>query len=175
LKEVWKAVNEGAVPLRVARVRRREEDKKKGLLLEVGVKEYEAKWERKVVLGCLEVESRCFRTRRERERRGEVERLTGEAVVVTEQEVFEEVRRRKEMAALRKELYGGGVGKEGKLAMDPEWDDVEPVVLEEPEGALAAISYSADYAEGEFSLLVGWRRGVTVTDIHTQPWPTSAR
>ena len=61
------------------------------------------------------------------------------------------------MATLRKELYGGGVGKQGKLAMDPEWDDVQPVVLEEPEGALAAISYSADYAEGEFSF---WWVGV---------------
>ncbi|KAH6845503.1 hypothetical protein B0I37DRAFT_380324 [Chaetomium sp. MPI-CAGE-AT-0009] len=143
LREVWKAVNEGGVPLRVARVRRCEGGKGEV----VGVSVFEAQWERKVVLGCLEVESRCFRTRRERERRGEVEVLTGELVVVTEQEVFEETRRRKEMAALRKELYGGGVGREGKLAMDPEWDDVEPVVLEEPEGALAAISYSADYAE----------------------------
>ncbi|EAQ90571.1 hypothetical protein CHGG_02506 [Chaetomium globosum CBS 148.51] len=141
LKEVWKVVNEGGVALRVARVKKG--DKGVG----AGVREYEAKWERKVVLGCLEVESRCFRTRRERERKGELEVLTGEPVVVTEQEVFEETRRRKEMAALKKELYGGGVGKEGKLAMDPEWDDVEPVVLEEPEGALAAISYSADYAE----------------------------
>ncbi|KAK3299327.1 uncharacterized protein B0H64DRAFT_388104 [Chaetomium fimeti] len=141
LREVWKIVNEGGLGLRVARVRKSPPGG------EVGVREFEAKWERKVVLGCLEVESRCFRTRWERERRGEVEELTGELVVVTEQEAFEETRRRKEMAALRKELYGGGVGKEGKLAMDPEWDDVEPVVLEEPEGALAAISYSADYAE----------------------------
>ncbi|KAJ4306412.1 CAAX geranylgeranyltransferase alpha subunit [Collariella sp. IMI 366227] len=31
--------------------------------------------------------------------------------------------------------------------MDPEWDDVVPVVLEEPEGALAAIAYPAEYAE----------------------------
>ncbi|KAL2262705.1 hypothetical protein VTK26DRAFT_356 [Humicola hyalothermophila] len=51
------------------------------------------------------------------------------------------------MAQLSKALYGGGVGKDGKLSLDPEWDDVMPVVLEEPEGALAAIAYPADYAE----------------------------
>jgi protein farnesyltransferase/geranylgeranyltransferase type-1 subunit alpha len=64
---------------------------------------------------------------------------------------LEETRRRKEMAALKRELYGAEVGREGKLAMDPEWDGVEPVVLEEPEGALATIAYPAEYAEGEFS------------------------
>ncbi|KAH6626223.1 geranylgeranyltransferase type I alpha subunit-like protein [Chaetomium sp. MPI-SDFR-AT-0129] len=51
-------------------------------------------------------------------------------------------------AELKKELYGGGVGGEdGKLSTDPEWADVEPVVLQEPEGALAAIAYPDDYAE----------------------------
>jgi protein farnesyltransferase/geranylgeranyltransferase type-1 subunit alpha len=40
-----------------------------------------------------------------------------------------------------------------KLPGDPEWDDVVPVVLEEPEGALAAIAYPAEYAEGEVFLL----------------------
>lgn len=59
------------------------------------------------------------------------------------------------MAGLKKELYGGFVGSEdGKLSTDPEWADVEPVVLQEPEGALAAIAYPDDYAEGEFPPLV---------------------
>ncbi|KAL2125914.1 hypothetical protein VTI74DRAFT_2269 [Chaetomium olivicolor] len=145
LKEVWKVVNELGLPLRAARVKG--ESKGKGLLNNLGVKDWEAEWERKVRLGCLAVKSRCFKERRERERRGEVESKTGERVVVTEQEVLEERRRRREMAALTRELYGGGVGKDGKLAMDPEWDDVVPVALEEPEGALAAISYPAEYAE----------------------------
>ena len=115
----------------------------------LGVREWEEKWERKVWLACLGVESRGFKVRRERERLG-AEEGTGERVVVTEQEVGEEKRRRREMAALRKEvLLYGGVGSLGKLAGDPEWDDVVPVVLEEPEGALAAIAYPADYAEGE--------------------------
>jgi protein farnesyltransferase/geranylgeranyltransferase type-1 subunit alpha len=119
----------------------------------LSVSEFERRLERKVVLSCLAVESRCFKGRRDREARGEVEEKGGEKVVVTEQEVLEETRRRREMAALKRELYGAEVGREGKLAMDPEWDGVEPVMLEEPEGALATIAYPAEYAEGEFSLV----------------------
>jgi protein farnesyltransferase/geranylgeranyltransferase type-1 subunit alpha len=146
LKEVWKVVNEGGLPLRAVDTNKQTYRKGEG---ELGVKEFEERLEKKVVLSCLAVESRCFKARRERERRGQREEKTGEVVIVTEREVFDETRRRKEMAALRRELYGGGVGKDGKLAADPEWDDVEPVVLEEPEGALAAIAYPADYAESE--------------------------
>ncbi|KAK4103963.1 protein prenylyltransferase [Parathielavia hyrcaniae] len=152
LKEAWKAVNELSLPLRAVDSTSAAAARKRGYCYRNGegdlrVKEFEARWEKKLVLSCLAVESRCFRDRRERERRGDREEKTGEQVVVTEHEVFEETRRRREMAALRRELYGGGVGKDGKLATDPEWDDVEPVVLEEPEGALAAIAYPADYAE----------------------------
>lgn len=49
------------------------------------------------------------------------------------------------MAALKEELYGE---RSGPYANDPEWDDVVPIVAEEPEGALAAIAYPDDYAEG---------------------------
>jgi protein farnesyltransferase/geranylgeranyltransferase type-1 subunit alpha len=155
LKEVWRVVNEGGLPLRAVNTSKQRYRKGEG---ELAVKEFEARWEKKVVLSCLAVESRCFKARRERERRGEREEKTGEEVIVTEREIFEQTRRRREMAALRRELYGGGVGKDGKLATDPEWDDVEPIVLEEPEGALAAIAYPADYAEGEFPLALSGER-----------------
>lgn len=56
------------------------------------------------------------------------------------------------MAALRGELYGE---RTGTYASDPEWDDVTPVALEEPEGALAAIAYPDDYAEA-----IGYLRAV---------------
>ena len=49
------------------------------------------------------------------------------------------------MAALNAELYGE---RSGPYANDPEWDDVVPIPAEEPEGALAAIAYPDDYAEG---------------------------
>ncbi|KAG7288882.1 hypothetical protein NEMBOFW57_005242 [Staphylotrichum longicolle] len=146
VKEVWKVVNEASVPLRSAA---KSIGKEGGGGGDLRVEEFEKRWERQVWLSCLAVESRWFQVRRERERRGEREDKSGDetVVVVTEQEVFEETRRRKEMAALTRELYGGGGGRDGKLGLDPEWDDVQPVVLEEPEGALAAIAYPADYGE----------------------------
>lgn len=147
---MWKVVSEQSVPLRAVVVGTKEGGGE-GAAEDLPVEAFEKRWERQVWLSCLAVESRWFRVRREREDRS----AGDEAAVVTEQEVFEETRRRKEMAALRRELYGGGVGREGKLALDPEWDDVQPVVLEEPEGALAAIAYPADYGEGEFCFL-GW-------------------
>ncbi|ROT43719.1 prenyltransferase [Sodiomyces alkalinus F11] len=63
---------------------------------------------------------------------------------VTPEEVEEDRQRRKEMAALKSELYGE---KMGTYAQDPEWDDVTPIPADEPEGALAAIAYPDDYAE----------------------------
>lgn len=48
------------------------------------------------------------------------------------------------MAALRSDLYGT---RAGAYATDPTWDDVVPVALSEPDGALAAIAYPDDYAE----------------------------
>jgi protein farnesyltransferase/geranylgeranyltransferase type-1 subunit alpha len=134
-------------------------------------------------LVCLSAESRCFRAIRERERRGAVDERTGEPVVVTAQEVFEEKRRRREIAALKREMAGtSGTGlPAGKLASDPEWDDVVPIVWDEPEGALATIAYPADYAEGEFSFLfVSAVGGVVEGIVHSllivvfQPCPTSA-
>lgn len=59
--------------------------------------------------------------------------------------VEEEKTRRKNMAELRRELYGE---QTGSLAQDPLWDDVIPIPQNEPEGALAQIAYPDDYAEG---------------------------
>jgi protein farnesyltransferase/geranylgeranyltransferase type-1 subunit alpha len=64
---------------------------------------------------------------------------------VSASEVEEERLRRAEMAALRSELYGT---RASKYAQDPEWDDVEPIPQEDPEGALAAIAYPEHYATG---------------------------
>lgn len=136
------------LPLRAARVARgrgRGEDED-----EETVAELDRRVGAKVRLLCLAVESRRFKDLR---RRG-LEKV-GAGTVVTDTEVQAEKRRRGEMAALRRELYGGGVGVAGKLASDPEWDDVVPVVLQEPEKALAAITYPQDYAEGESISFVG--------------------
>ena len=90
--------------------------------------------------------SRAFEEKRDRARRGIVDPLTDEPVVLCENEVEEEKKRRAQMAALREELYGD---RTGSYALDPEWDDVEPIPHAEPEGALAAIAYPEDYAEGK--------------------------
>jgi protein farnesyltransferase/geranylgeranyltransferase type-1 subunit alpha len=74
-------------------------------------------------------------------------------VVLTENDIAAEKARRKEMATLKKELYGGGGpggggSGSGSLTLDPEWDDVVPIPQNEPENALAAITYPTEYAEG---------------------------
>lgn len=91
--------------------------------------------------------SRVFRENVEREKRGLLDARSGQPVIVTEREIDEEKVRRSKMAALKKELYGE---INGKLAGSVEWEDVVPIPHEEPEGALAAIAYPAEYAEGMF-------------------------
>jgi protein farnesyltransferase/geranylgeranyltransferase type-1 subunit alpha len=66
-------------------------------------------------------------------------------VELPEDVVAEEKARRKTMSSLRSDLYGE---QTGTLAQDPTWDDVIPIPLDEPEGALAQIAYPEDYAEG---------------------------
>lgn len=98
-------------------------------------------------LAALEVQHSAFLEKRERERGKWVDPRTKEAVAVTPDEVAEERLRRKEIAALRMELYGARTGAYGT---DPAWDDVIPMPVEDGEGALAAIAYPEDYAEGLF-------------------------
>ncbi|KAK2608750.1 CAAX geranylgeranyltransferase alpha subunit [Conoideocrella luteorostrata] len=69
---------------------------------------------------------------------------------LSDQDISEEKIRRKEMAALKRELYGEITGS---LANDPEWDDVIPIPHSEPNDALAKIAYPDDYAEGGYRRL----------------------
>ncbi|EFX04084.1 farnesyltransferase alpha subunit ram2 [Grosmannia clavigera kw1407] len=64
---------------------------------------------------------------------------------ITPEDIQAEKQRRAEIAKLQMELYGQRTG--GSYAQDPEWDDVEPVAIVEPEGALAAIAYPEAYGE----------------------------
>ncbi|KAI5461639.1 hypothetical protein BGZ63DRAFT_356313 [Mariannaea sp. PMI_226] len=75
---------------------------------------------------------------------------------ISDEELEEEKKRRKTMAALKRDLYGEITGS---LAKDPEWDDVIPIPQNEPEGALAQIAYPDDYAEA-----VSYLRAVMATD-----------
>lgn len=64
---------------------------------------------------------------------------------MTPDDIQAERQRRADIAVLRMELYGQRTG--GAYAQDPDWDDVVPIALDEPEGALAAIAYPEAYAE----------------------------
>ncbi|KKY36313.1 putative farnesyltransferase alpha subunit [Diaporthe ampelina] len=86
----------------------------------------------------------AFLEKKEREKGRWLDLETNKAVAVTADEVEEEKLRRKEIARLRMELYGERTGAYGT---DPAWDDVVPMPIEEPEGALAAIAYPEEYAE----------------------------
>lgn len=87
----------------------------------------------------------AFSDKRERERERWVDQKTKEVVTVTPDEIEEEKLRRKEIARLRMELYGE---RTGAYASNPVWDDIVPIPVEDGEGALAAIAYPEDYAEG---------------------------
>jgi len=89
-------------------------------------KEFEA-WERRLgELEGLRLKSRRF----------------GERIEKTEENIEEERSRRK--------LIGHLQGKRmGRYEGDPVWDDVVPIPQDDGEGALAAIAYTDEYAEGK--------------------------
>lgn len=64
---------------------------------------------------------------------------------VSTEDIEAEKKRRQDMAALKKDLYGELTGS---LASNPLWDDVIPIPQHETEDALAQIAYPDDYAEG---------------------------
>lgn len=103
--------------------------------------------ERAVQLAALEVQHSAFLDMRERELERWVDPKTKEVVSVTPDEIEEEKLRRGEIARLRMELYGE---RTGAYASNPVWDDIIPMPVEDGDGALAAIAYPEDYAEGLF-------------------------
>ncbi|KAK0739624.1 hypothetical protein B0T21DRAFT_449728 [Apiosordaria backusii] len=155
-KDLWKTVNDHSLPPRGFNIRKHQKrqqqhktaDSRGRDIGEYSTKEWELRQEKRVTLSCLQLQSQRFRELRDRQKRGFVDSQTGDTVLVTDSEYLEEKQRRREMDRLKKELYGTqGMGRQGKLALDPEWDDVVPIVVEDPENALAAIAYSPDYAE----------------------------
>lgn len=94
-------------------------------------------------LTALDILHRQFLTKREAAR--------DKGSELPQDDIDEEKKRRKEMAELKKELYGE---IPGPLASDPEWDDVAPIPQTEPEDALARIAYPDDYAEGGRNILI---------------------
>ncbi|KAI0593074.1 hypothetical protein F4775DRAFT_579556 [Biscogniauxia sp. FL1348] len=169
LKEFWKQVNEASIPLRTLPEPREGQwgtDRYGRDIGDYSIEEYDALQEKKAQVVRLHLQSRRYRAKRtiaEREAKwaelageqaaaeeseepeeGGLDYVRPEKYVLTEEDKEAERERRKEMAALKKELYGEKVAS---YALDPDWDDVTPIPQVEPEGALAAIAYTDDYAE----------------------------
>lgn len=122
----------------------------------------EKRSERALQLSALEIQHSAFLEKKEREKGRWVDSKTNEAVAVTADEVEEERLRRREIARLRMELYGERTGAYGT---DPTWDDIIPMPIEEPEGALAAIAYPEEYAEGLITPLAKSSRGQNADNL----------
>ncbi|KAB5575457.1 hypothetical protein GE09DRAFT_1215232 [Coniochaeta sp. 2T2.1] len=97
-------------------------------------------------LTALQAQSHAFASLRSRAARGIPDPITGEPTLLLDADIQSEHARRKEMASLSSDLYGVRTGG-STYASDPEWDDITPVTLVEPEDALASIAYPEDYAE----------------------------
>ncbi|EGX89683.1 protein farnesyltransferase [Cordyceps militaris CM01] len=139
-REFWKAVNKEALP-----IRRADEayvwgpDKAGRDVGTYALAEHAARTAKQARLTALRLLSQRFRTKRDL-----AAQQHSAAELLTTKDIEEEKTRRNEMAALNRELYGEIIGA---LAGDPEWDDVAPILHEEPDNALARIAYPDDYAE----------------------------
>lgn len=148
-KELWKQLNEANVPLRSLPSVRDNQwgiDKNGRNVGEYTIDEYRAFEAKKTQLLRLSEESWIFKSRRQQATDGDGY-LVGDTVQpfsCTEDDVEAEKVRRREMAQLKKDLYGV---KTDPYGLDPDWDDVVPIPQVDPEGALAAIAYPDDYAE----------------------------
>lgn len=153
-REVWKAVNEASLPLRAlppsssSTTASWGRDRFGADLGDYPPEQFAARAERTLLLAALEVQHWAFLEKRDRERakrRLDSVKTAEEVVVTTPEEIEEETLRRKEIASLRMELYGQ---RSGAYSTDPAWDDVIPMPVEDSDGALAAIAYPEEYAEG---------------------------
>ncbi|PHH92244.1 hypothetical protein CDD83_8263 [Cordyceps sp. RAO-2017] len=133
-REFWKHVTKDGLPIRRLRSQYSWGKDKSGRDFgSYDVAEFERRSLKQARLTALDILHRHFLAKRE---------LAPEPCA--EEELEAERARRKEMAALRRELYGE---IPGTLANDPEWDDVAPIPQNEPDDALAKIAYPDDYAE----------------------------
>lgn len=162
-REFWKQVNRESPPIRRLDRQKTQADKGGAASAAAGVydwgrdkngrdvgeyplEQFAARAAKQAQLTALEILHRRFLQRRELASAGVTDAATGKLEEISQEDIQEETQRRREMSAIRKELYGD---KMGPYATDPEWDDVVPIPAEEPEGALATIAYPEDYAEGK--------------------------
>ncbi|KAF9881087.1 farnesyltransferase alpha subunit ram2 [Colletotrichum karsti] len=168
-REFWKQVSRESPPIRRLEKQKQTadpkivydwgKDKNGRDLGEYPIDQFTVRAAKQAKLTALEVLHRRFIQRREFARDGVPDATDGQVPDISQEDIDEETKRRREMAALRKELYGD---KMGPYATDPEWDDVVPIPAEEPEGALATIAYPEDYAE-----VMSYLRAVMVAEEYS--------
>ncbi|KAG6007229.1 hypothetical protein E4U21_006248 [Claviceps maximensis] len=137
-REYWKQVNKDGLPIR--RLRKDYDWGKDKSGRDIGtykLEDLQLRTLKHARLSALDILHRQFLLKRQTSRANDGQ--------LSEQDIIEEKTRRKEMSALKRELYGEMTSS---LANDPEWDDVIPIPHSEPADALAKIAYPDDYAEG---------------------------
>lgn len=147
-REFWKQASKESLPAR--RISKHQRDHNWGVdklgrdIGALSLDKFEERTLKQASLAAFEALHRRFLQKRELAAKGYTRR-DGTKYEVTDDEIEEEKLRRKEMATLKSELYGETMGP---YATNPSWDDVVPIPVNDPEGALAAIAYPEDYAEG---------------------------
>ncbi|POR38105.1 Protein farnesyltransferase/geranylgeranyltransferase type-1 subunit alpha [Tolypocladium paradoxum] len=148
-REVWRQVTKEGLPIR--RLRKDYSWGKDRIGRDFGsykLEDFEQRSLKQARLTALDILHRSFIAKRDLARRN--------AVDVAPEDIEDERKRRKDMAVLKRELYGEITGP---LANDPDWDDVIPIPQNEPDDALAKIAYPDDYAEA-----VSYLRAVMATE-----------
>jgi protein farnesyltransferase/geranylgeranyltransferase type-1 subunit alpha len=138
-KEFWKAVEQQKIPTPLPKPRDLGKDSRGVDLGSYTAAEYQAYRERERKLDGLRERSAWFRSERRALRIGE-EGTEGNA---TDEDIEEERIRRRDIGHLQGKAMG-------RYEADPAWDDVVPIPQDDGEGALAAIAYTDEYAEGKY-------------------------
>jgi protein farnesyltransferase/geranylgeranyltransferase type-1 subunit alpha len=137
-REFWKFVNKEKLPERHVRDSYDWGKDKNGKdIASYTIEEFNERKVKQARYRALSLFSRQFGHLRDQAKR--------EGTELTETQFEEERTRRREMAAMKKDLYGELTAK---LVQDPVYDDIIPIPMEEPENALARIAYPDFYAEG---------------------------
>ena len=138
-QEFWKAVQQQKIPTPLTKPGDLGKDSRGVDLGTYTPAEYQTYCERESKLDGLREKSAWFR----RERRALKLGQEGTERKVTDEEIEQERIRRRDIEYLQ--------GKSmGRYEADPVWDDVVPIPQDDGEGALAAIAYTDEYAEGRF-------------------------
>ncbi|KAK5993859.1 Protein farnesyltransferase/geranylgeranyltransferase type-1 subunit alpha [Cladobotryum mycophilum] len=149
-REFWKHVTKEALPIRrLGREYGWGRDRHGREVGTYGFEEFNKRTLDKARLTALDILHRQFLAKREAA-------AQHQGAQVSQEDIEAEKKRRRDMAELKRQLYGE---IPGALANDPEWDDVVPIPQDEPEDALAKIAYPDDYAEA-----ISYLRAVMAAD-----------